>query len=55
MMRQIPKDLWFTYAVVFCHYFMLMSIYLTVPQLLTDEYGYSDTAAGLVYATIGGV
>ena len=34
---------------------MLFSLYMTLPLLLSEEFGYSDTAAGTVVGAIGGM
>lgn len=40
-------------AILLLHGFLYNSIVLILPMFLTEEFGYSDTIAGLVYGSMG--
>ena len=54
-LREIPNDLWLCYTAIFTNQFMMFGLVLILPILLSDEFGYSDTAAGSIFGALGGV
>jgi MFS family permease len=48
-----PRELWMLFGVLFFHGFLYYSIVLVLPLFLTDEFGYSDSIAGVIYGCMG--
>ena len=48
-----PRDLWMIFAILLLHGYLYYSIVIILPLFLSDEFGYTDTLAGLVYGAMG--
>jgi POT family proton-dependent oligopeptide transporter len=50
---QSPRELWMINAIVLFHGFLYYAIVIVLPMFLSEEFGYSDTLAGIVYGAMG--
>ena len=48
-----PREFWMINAILLLHGFLYYSIVIILPLFLSEEFGYSDTLAGVVYGAMG--
>jgi MFS family permease len=53
LLKQGPRDFWLILVILLLHGFLYFSLIIILPIFLSDEFGYSDTKAGLVYGGMG--
>jgi len=48
-----PREFWMINFILLLHGFLYYSIVIILPMFLSEEFGYSDTVAGIVYGGMG--
>ena len=53
MLKRGPIDFWYVLIILLLFGYLYFSLIIILPLFLSDEFGFSDTKAGLLYGAMG--